>query len=93
LNAHRLEVSRVPRYHDDTMDERRCGDESIPLRAWIRHVKRRCAPRYLDVDRKDAGLEWGDHIMVEPSSENAPLRSITPLDLERALLEFHDRDD
>jgi hypothetical protein len=73
------------------VNQRRRGDQGIAFRAWIGNVKMRATLRHRCIDGEDATLEARQNLIIYPCAKNCALRRVSARDLERAQLDFKDR--
>lgn len=89
-DASLLEVAGVPGHNGQPMNQRRRGDERVPIRAAIRYVQLRAALGHGDIDNQDAARECRQDLVVEPGAESGRLPRVASFDQQDARFDLQD---
>jgi hypothetical protein len=77
-NAGWLEVGDVACHDRQIVNQRRCGDESVAVRARVGYMQPRTTPRNGRVDRENAFRKCGYDLRFQPAAQDRTLGRITP---------------
>jgi hypothetical protein len=88
--AHRFEIRNVAGDDRQAVHHRGRSNQGVALCASIGDMKPRATLRHGRINGKNATLETGQNLIVDPRAEDGPLRHVLACNLERAQLDFED---